>query len=103
MLQKPAETWLPANIRQVELEIAAIEREQKWMKSRSEELKSGLLKLMQENGVKKWEGEHIILTLKEGSVRKSLDSSKVKADYPDVYYECLKESEVAESLTIRLK
>ena len=102
-LQKTAETWLPANIRQVELEIAAIEREQKRMKSRSEELRSGLLKLMQENGVKKWEGEHIILTRKEGSVRKSLDSSKVKADYPDVYYECLKESEVAESLTIRLK
>ena len=97
------EGWLPANIRQVEMEIAEIEREQKRMKTRSEELRAGLRKLMQEHDVKKWEGEHIILTRKAGGVRTTLDSAKVKTNYPDVYAECVKESSFAESLTIKIK
>jgi hypothetical protein len=58
---------------------------------------------MQQNNVKKWEGEHIVLTRKEASVRTTLDTAKVKSQYPDVYAACCKESKTSESLMIKIK
>lgn len=97
------EDWLPANIKQVELEVVQIEQETKRLEARSKELRAGLLELMQEHDVKKWEGEHIVLTRKEASVRTTLDTAKVKSKYPDVYAECTKESKTSESLMIKIK
>lgn len=97
------EDWLPANIKQVELEVVQIEQEAKRLEARSKELRAGLLELMQEHNVKKWEGEHIVLTRKEASVRTTLDTTKVKSQYPDVYAECTKESKTPESLMIKIK
>ena len=97
------EDWLPANIKQVELEVVQIEQEAKRLEARSKELRAGLLELMQQNNVKKWEGEHIVLTRKEASVRTTLDTTKVKSQYPDVYAECTKESKTSESLMIKIK
>ena len=97
------EDWLPANIKQVELEVVQIEQEAKRLEARSKELRAGLLELMQQNNVKKWEGEHIVLTRKEASVRTTLDTAKVKSKYPDVYAECTKESKTSESLMIKIK
>lgn len=97
------EDWLPANIKQVEFEVVQIEQEAKRLEARSKELRAGLLELMQQNNVKKWEGEHIVLTRKEASVRTTLDTTKVKSQYPDVYAECTKESKTSESLMIKIK
>ena len=98
-----AEDWLPANIKQVELEVVQIEQEAKRLEARSKELRSGLLELMQKHDVKKWEGEHIVLTRKEASVRTTLDTAKVKSKYPDIYAACCKESKTSESLMIKIK
>lgn len=97
------EDWLPANIKQVELEVVQIEQEAKRLEARSKELRAGLLELMQQNNVKKWEGEHIVLTRKEGSVRTTLDTAKVKNQYPYIYAACCKESKTSESLMIKIK
>lgn len=94
---------LPANLVQAEREIARLELDIKAMTERSKELRAGLLELMQANGVKKWEGEHIIFTRKEASVRTTLDTAKVKSLYPEVYAECLKESKTSESLLLKIK
>lgn len=94
---------LPANLVQAEREIARLELDIKVMTERSKELRAGLLELMQANGVKKWEGEHIIFTRKDGSVRTTLDTAKVKSQYPDVYAACCKESKTSESLMIKIK
>ena len=97
------EDWLPANIKQVELEVVQIEQEAKRLEARSKELRSGLLELMQKHDVKKWEGEHIVLTRKEASVRTTLDTARVKSQYPDIYAACCKESKTSESLMIKIK
>ena len=97
------EDWLPANIKQMELEVVQIEQEAKRLEARSKELRAGLLELMQKHDVKKWEGEHIVLTRKEGSVRTTLDTAKVKSQYPDIYAACCKESKTSESLMIKIK
>lgn len=94
---------LPANLVQAEREIARLELDIKAMTERSKELRAGLLELMQANGVKKWEGELITFTRKDGSVRTTLDTAKVKSQYPDVYAACCKESKTSESLIIKIK
>lgn len=97
------ENWLPANIKDVELEIVRIEEEAKKLDARSKELRAGLLALMVEHNVKKYDGEHITLTRKEAGTRQALDTAKVKSLYPDVYAECLKESKTSESLLLKIK
>lgn len=89
--------------RDMELEVARIESQLAELKAREDFLKSGLLKLMQENNKESWTGEHIVLTRKMAYKRQSLDSKKIKEKYPDVYAECVKETTVNESLTIKLK
>lgn len=97
------ENWLPANIKDVELEIVRIEEEAKKLDARSKELRAGLLALMVEHNVKKYDGEHITLTRKEAGTRQTLDTAKVKNLYPEVYAECLKESKTSESLLLKIK
>ena len=97
------DTTLPDNLREVEESIVSMEQAIKEMKEKSDQLKKGLLELMQMHDVKKWEGEQIILTRKLPSIRLVLDTAKVKEKFPDAYYECLKESATGESLTIKIK
>jgi hypothetical protein len=98
---KKAET-LPEKFREMEKEIATNETQMKILEARSKELKSGLLQLMQEYGKDKWVGEYITITRRAGAKRVTLDTAKVKAKYPDVYADCVKESISAESLTIKV-
>ena len=94
---------LPANLKELEEEIARIEVSVKEMEARSKELKQGLLKLMQENNVVKWEGEKVVFTRKKGSTSMVVDSTKLKNTYPNIYAECSKERVTNESLTIKVK
>lgn len=88
---------------EVEKEIIRIEVESKKLQDRSKELRAGLLKQMQEHNVKKWVSEHLELTRKAATTRTSVDSSKLKKNYPEVYAECCKTSAVAESLMLKVK
>lgn len=97
-----ADDTLPAQLADVEMAIVDLEEKIKTMTEQQKELKAGLLKLMQENNVKKWTGEHITLTRKEGGTRITLDSAKVKKMYPDVFAECCKESVISESLMVKI-
>lgn len=101
-LPKLADGALPAHLAEAERAIVDIETRMKEMKKQSDDLKAGLLKLMQENDVKKWSGEHVTLTRKAGGVRITLDSAKVKTEYPDIYAECCKESSYQESLLVKI-
>ena len=101
-MPKLADGALPAQLADAERAIVEIETKMKEMKKQSDELKAGLLKLMQENDVKKWSGEHVTLTRKAGGVRITLDSAKVKMEYPDIYAECCKESSYSDSLLVKI-
>lgn len=97
-----ADGQLPANLAEVELAIVELETSIKTMEAQEKEMKAGLLKLMQENNVKKWTGEHITLTRKDGGTRITLDSKKVQNEYPEVYCDCIKESQFSESLIVKI-
>lgn len=83
--------------------IEQLENEKKKLDAEFDKLKTGLLELMKANGVKKFENDFIRLTYKEPTIRTSLDSKKLKEEMPDVFDKYKKESEVKESILIKIK
>lgn len=94
---------LPTYIYDVQDEIIAIDKQMKEAKKRNDELKKGLLSLMQEHNIKSYSASKLQLTQILPTVKQSVDTSKLKEKYPDVYADCLKESAVSASLKITIK
>ena len=81
-------------------EIIRIERELKELKDKQTELREGLLKQMQDHNIKSFKTDGLSLTRKLATTKTSLDSKMLQEKYPEIYNECLKTSEVKESLLI---
>lgn len=64
----------------------------KELESKLKEFDERLLASMVENGVQKWETKSVTYTVVAESERKSVDSKKLKENYPDIYDECIKTS-----------
>lgn len=72
------------------------------LKRREKELKETIMKRMQSQDCKKWSSDLLSITLKAASKRVTIDSSKLKDSYPDIYDECKKETSVGESVMIKV-
>lgn len=96
------EEAMPANLKDAEDEIIKIETQLKQMEERKKELKEGLYDLMVQHNVKKWQSKRLQIVRKLESTRESIDTAKVKKQYPEVYAECLKTSKVKGSITINI-
>lgn len=83
-------------------EVIRIERELKELKDKQTELREGLLKQMQEHNIKSFKTDGLSLTRKLATTKTSLDSKMLQEKYPEIYNECLKTSEVKESLLIKI-
>lgn len=83
-------------------EVIRIERELKELKDKQTELREGLLKQMQDHNIKSFKTDGLSLTRKLATAKTSLDSKMLQEKYPDIYNECLKTSEVKESLLIKI-
>ena len=90
-------------LKTAEQKFVEMEKLADYYKKASEYAREAILTVMHENNIKKWVGEHSSITRKLASTRQSLDSKKVKELYPDVYADCVKESETKESLLIKIK
>lgn len=99
---EPIEEAMPANLKDAEDEIIKIETQLKQMEERKKELKEGLYELMVQHNVKKWQSKRLQIIRKLESIRESIDTAKVKKQYPEVYAECLKVSKVKGSITINI-
>lgn len=98
----PIEEELPANLKDAEEEIIKIEMALKELEDKKGALKNGLYDLMVKNNVKKWQSERLQIVRKLDSTRETLDSAKVKKNYPEIYEECKKVSAIKGSLTIKV-
>lgn len=83
--------------------VAEAEVAYKAAKERKEELAAGLLKLMQQYDIKKFEGESVALTRKAASKREMFDSARFKAEQPLMYQNYIKTVETKESILIKLR
>lgn len=95
------EQTVPAEIKNAEMAVYTIITQIKELDAKKKELSKGLLKLMQDNDVKTYKGEHITLSRKAASTRKDIDKKKLKEEYPEAYAACMKITNVNESLQIR--
>lgn len=95
------EQTVPAEIKNAEMAVYTIITQIKELDAKKKELSKGLLKLMQDNDVKTYKGEHITLSRKAASTREDIDKKKLKEEYPEAYAACVKTTKLSESLQIR--
>ncbi len=92
---------MPSEIKQAEKAIYHLITQIKELDAQKKELSKGLLKLMQDNDVKTYKGEHITLSRKAASTREDIDKKKLKDEFPEIYAACLKTTKINETLQIR--
>ena len=84
-------------------EVIRIERELKELKDKQTELREGLLKQMQDHNIKSFKTWWSVAHSQVGNYQKLLLIARCfKEKYPEIYNECLKTSEVKESLLIKI-
>ena len=96
-------TELPAQVVDAEKQIIQLDAILKDIKEKKEALQNGLLELMKQNGVKKYESDRMIITYVAPTSSSRIDSARLKAEYPNVYEDCVKMSETKESIRIKIK
>lgn len=92
---------LPDDCIDMEQELANIEVSIKSLTERKDEIKANLYERMVSDGVKKWTGGALILTRKADSTQERVDSTKLKASYPDAFEACKKIINVKGSLVVK--
>lgn len=96
-----ADQKMPTQIKDAEFAVYTLVNQIKELTEQKKQLSEGLLKLMQDNGIKTYKGEHITLSRKAASTREDIDKSKLKNEYPEVYAACMKITNISETLQIR--
>lgn len=92
---------VPAQVYEVEQYMCELDAEIKELTEKKDKILSGLLDLMNEYGVDNWKGHKIQLIRKKPSTRESLDSKLLKEQYPGIYKEFLKISQVKGSIIFK--
>lgn len=99
---KRASTDIPEGVQTMMDELKMVKENLETLKKREDELKSAIFEVMKAEGKRTWSTDEIEFTVKKAYVTTSVDSTKLKADYPEVWEACKKERNVSESLTYKL-
>lgn len=83
-------------------ELATVKKTLEQMKQREDELKAALMELMRQRDIETWGNDNVQLTLKRAYERESIDSKRLKQEFPQAYVDCRKVVKVSESLTYKL-
>ena len=93
---------LPERYSDVEQELLELLQKEKDIAARKDELKSFLMCEMTAGGVRGWKTDKLSIIKKAGGVRQSVDSKKLKEEYPEAYLECLKNTNFKECIEVKL-
>lgn len=80
--------------------IIEFNKAKKEMEYQEKLLKDGLMEAMNELGIKKFIINGLSATIKDGSIRTTIDSKRLKEECPDIYEAYSKTSEVKSSITL---
>ena len=88
------DTELALKAEQAEQYLYIKEQEYKKAKAEAEQFREKLCKCFEEQRIKSWESPNktIKITYVEPTTSKTVDSTKLKTEYPDIYEKCLKET-----------
>lgn len=88
---------------QITKAVAAFQDNLTTLQQRDKELREAIKQSMENNGVKKFEDDFVVLTYVAPTTRKSIDTAALKEELPEIYENYSKESPVAASLRIKMK
>ena len=92
------------NLEELERRVVGLKAQLKELEAQQASQKEAVMEFMVANSLKKWEvSDNLTFTYVEPTTRKSLDSKRLQAEYPELYEDYLKESEVKASLRITIK
>lgn len=94
---------LPAEVVNVEQQLMRIDTAMRRLKERKDALHSGLINIMKDNNVKRYENENIIMSYVAPGQTQRIDSKLLKERYPEIYAECVKDVQVSESIRVKIK
>lgn len=83
--------------------IAELDKQKKALEKQDKEVRNALKKTMDEFGIKSFENDILKVTFVEETTRTSIDSAKLKKDYPDIAEKYSKTSKVSASVRISVK
>ena len=72
------------------------------LKEKEAGINRDLMERLKASGEKKWGNDLVTVTLKAAGTRVTVDSKALKENYPEVYSECSKVSETAESIMVKV-
>ncbi|MEO2434686.1 endonuclease, partial [Enterococcus faecalis] len=91
---------LVSRVERFELEMLDFNKKVKQLKEQQKEFRELLYQKMEEQDIKKIDTGDIVITRILPTTRKSVDSTKLKKELPDIYSQYLKESPVKGSIKI---
>ena len=94
---------LQEKFEQAEALVIAKEREFKAAEETAKALREELCKAFEEQGIKSWETDKVKVTYVAPIERLSVDSKKLKANYPIIFSECQKITKVKASIRVAIK
>lgn len=83
--------------------ITSLMKMKKELEDREKQLKENLVKAMESHGVKSFENDVIKMVYVAPTTRKTIDSTKLKQDHPDIAKQYTKTSEVSASVRVTVK
>lgn len=88
---------------QAEANFMAIEQQAKAAQDERDRLRGELLKLFEAQGIKSWDNGKVLVTYIPPTDRLSVDSKKLKDNYPTVYSECQKLTKVKSQIRVTIR
>lgn len=98
-----ADTKQYPQIASTEMAIVSLKRQADEAKAKYERLANGLKNIMQQEGIKKFDGNLITVTQTPKSTRVSIDTKRLKEEMPDVYEQFSKITRVDAGIRITIK
>lgn len=84
-------------------EYAEFEKAKAKIDIKSKEVKEELKKAMEENNITGFENDYLKVTYRKSTTKKDLDKARLKEELPDIYEDYIKETNVASSITLKVK
>lgn len=98
-----SETQLPALYANMLDAMAVYEQQVKAINEEKKHLQEQLLVYFRAHGIKSFKNDRMSITYVDEGERISVDSTKLKTEYPDIFEECKKVSKVKDSIRIKIK
>jgi hypothetical protein len=97
------EASLPASFKECERQLIEALTFQAELDAKVSDLKQQLLTSMQENGIKKWESDSMVITRIFGTTRTTFDSKRFEMEHPDIYANYIKTSTTKDSIKLTIR